>query len=399
MTLYNYKRFLGDSDKIVQKYFNLKEEAKKKEIFRKIGLDKYFQPVTSVIRQEIKPFHNLIKKNEEEQGIDRGDEMDRGEMDRGEMDRGEMDRGEMDRGEMDRGETDKGETDIESLKTGNLDTILDDDEDRGEMDRGEMDRGEMDRGEMDRGEMDRGEMDRGEMDRGETDKGETDIESLKTGNLDTILDDDEDGGEMDKKFKENPYDELKNSKFNKNSENFANEWLEISKDLGYEKGQTNFDSFTNDDLIKYSCILKQIQASSSKRTSNEYIQYYDNDVKNQLKIINNIIGNEEVKENKKINEMFKQTKLSKGKAKKKGKGIGRGIKKGRGGENNSSLIYYNNPQQLIDRLRLLVGSKRAGNTNPEIDNEIIGISDELVKKGLIMNYDYTNFMNKNYIKF
>ena len=61
MTLYNYKRFLGDSDKIVQKYFNLKEEVKKREIFRKIGLDKYFQPVTSVIRQEIKPFHNLIK--------------------------------------------------------------------------------------------------------------------------------------------------------------------------------------------------------------------------------------------------------------------------------------------------------------------------------------------------
>ena len=74
---------------------------------------------------------------------------------------------------------------------------------------------------------------------------------------------------------------------------------------------------------------------------------------------------------------------------------GKGVKKG----GNNSLIYYNNPQQLIDRLRLLVGSKRAGNTNPEIDNEIIGISDELLKKGIIMNYDYTNFMDKNSIKF
>ena len=50
---------------------------------------------------------------------------------------------------------------------------------------------------------------------------------------------------------------------------------------------------------------------------------------------------------------------------------GRGIKRGP----NNSLIYYNKPQQLIDRLKLLVRSKRAGNTNPEIDNEIIGISD------------------------
>ena len=61
-----------------------------------------------------------------------------------------------------------------------------------------------------------------------------------------------------------------------------------------------------------------------------------------------------------------------------GKGIGRGIKKG---SNNVGLIHYNNPQQLIDRHNLLVGSKKAGNTNPEIDNKIIGISDELVKKG------------------
>ena len=242
MTLYNYKRFLGDSDKSVQRYFNLKEEAKKKEIFRKIGLDKYFQPVTSVIRQELKPFHNL-KEDRQQQIIDRGY--------RGEDEEEEMDRGEMDRGEMDRGETE------------DLDTIVDDEE--------------------------------------------TDYDDIENENKKI-------------KEKENPYDELKNSKFNKNSENFANEWLEISREnLGYEKGQTNFDSFTNDDLIRFRSNLKQVQASSSKRTSNKYIQQYDNDVKNQLKIINNKIGkkkeNEEekkyekdVKENKKINDMFKQTK-------------------------------------------------------------------------------------------
>ena len=355
MTLYNYKRFLGDSDKIVQKYFNLKEEVKKREIFRKIGLDKYFQPVTSVVRQEIKPFHNLIKKNEE-QIIDMDRDRDR-----------DRDGGWGDR------QTERDMVDEDD----DTDTINLDDEETVDYNI------------------------------------KSDIESLKNGKSTT---DDDDNEEFFSPLEEkqffpleieqplnNPYDELKNSKFNKKSKEFADEWLKISKEeLSYVKGQTNFNSFTRNDLVKYRENLKQMQASSSKRTSNKYIQHYDNDVKNQLKLINDKIGKtikpgkkeiekeekyqKDVEENKKINEMFKQTK------KKEGKGVKRG-------NSNGSLIYYNNPQQLIDRLRLLVGSKRAGNTNPEIDSEIIGISDELVKKGLIMNYDYTNFMNKNLIKF
>ena len=51
MALYKYKRFLDDSDEIVKKYFNLKREEKEREVFRKIGLDDYFQPVTSVIKK------------------------------------------------------------------------------------------------------------------------------------------------------------------------------------------------------------------------------------------------------------------------------------------------------------------------------------------------------------
>ena len=71
MSLYNYKKFLGDSDKIVKKYFALKREAKEKENLRKIGLDEYFQPVTSVIRKELEPFHNLIDKKEKNKKIRR----------------------------------------------------------------------------------------------------------------------------------------------------------------------------------------------------------------------------------------------------------------------------------------------------------------------------------------
>ena len=64
MSVYDYKKFLDkyDSDKAIKKFIALKREEKEREIFRKIGFDEYFQPVTSVIKQELKPFHNLIKK-------------------------------------------------------------------------------------------------------------------------------------------------------------------------------------------------------------------------------------------------------------------------------------------------------------------------------------------------
>ena len=240
----------------------------------------------------------------------------------------------------------------------------------------------------------------------------SDIESLENRESTTDLDDNEEyfSPLEEKKFfplekinYSKPYDKLKiYHNLDKNSEDFAIKWLQISiKDLGYKENQTNFNSFTNDDLIKYRDNLNQIHASSSKRTSNKYIQHYDNDIKNQLKIINDKIGKnkskkeieeekkyeKDVKENRKMTDHFKITKRR--------DMSGKGVKKG----GNNSLIYYNKPQQLIDRLRLLVGSKKAGNTNPEIDNEIIGISDELVKKGLIMNEDYTRFMDKNFIKY
>ena len=69
MSLYNYKKLLGDSDKIIKKYFALEREAKEKENIRKIGLDEYFQPVTSVIRKELEPFHNVIRKQKNKKNL------------------------------------------------------------------------------------------------------------------------------------------------------------------------------------------------------------------------------------------------------------------------------------------------------------------------------------------
>ena len=62
--LYDYKKFLDkyNSDEIVKKCFALKQKAKEEENLSKIGLDEYFQPITSVIRKELEPFHNLIDK-------------------------------------------------------------------------------------------------------------------------------------------------------------------------------------------------------------------------------------------------------------------------------------------------------------------------------------------------
>jgi len=53
-------------------------------------------------------------------------------------------------------------------------------------------------------------------------------------------------------------------------------------------------------------------------------------------------------------------------------------------KNNSSrvnYIYWDDPNELVDRLRLLVASRAAG--NPNHDNEIMSIIEELRESGLV----------------
>jgi len=47
----------------------------------------------------------------------------------------------------------------------------------------------------------------------------------------------------------------------------------------------------------------------------------------------------------------------------------------------NNLVYWDNPNELVDRLRLLLASKAAGNTG--VSNEIISIFEELLEAGLI----------------
>lgn len=49
--------------------------------------------------------------------------------------------------------------------------------------------------------------------------------------------------------------------------------------------------------------------------------------------------------------------------------------------NNTDFIYWDNPNELVERLKILIASKDAGNTNH--DNEIISIIEELKEAGII----------------
>lgn len=50
-------------------------------------------------------------------------------------------------------------------------------------------------------------------------------------------------------------------------------------------------------------------------------------------------------------------------------------------KNNSDYIYWDDPNELVDRLRLLIASQMAGNNNH--NNEIISIIEELWEANLI----------------
>ena len=374
MSVYDYEKFLDkyDSDKAIKKFVDLRRKEKEKEIFRKIGLDEYFQPVTSVIRQELKPFHKLIK----------------------------------------------------NPSTGNL---IDLDNKEGVLVDPERYEEEDTWGSRSEDERD-------------IEEGGVEAEEDKWGSRSEDKDDDDDDYYFSPEEKLPGYGEsLGFSNFHalysaypdekRNTDEFLDAYkATLKKKYNYEENRDNFSGLSLEDLKEKENELKKINHSINNMYKyNKKINEIIEDAQNQKEKINerkNLIirmehGKEnkttttrkkntqnkieeqkkyekDVKENRKINEMFKKKEgkgIGRGRI---GKGIGRGVKKG---NNNGSLIYYNNPQQLIDRLRLLVGSKKAGNTNPEIDSEIIGISDELVKKGLINNEEYTRFMNKNFINY
>ena len=55
----------------------------------------------------------------------------------------------------------------------------------------------------------------------------------------------------------------------------------------------------------------------------------------------------------------------------------------------SSVTYYNDPQNLVERMNILIGSMQAGNNSPELRNDLSQINDEFLRINAIM---------KNFIK-
>ena len=60
----------------------------------------------------------------------------------------------------------------------------------------------------------------------------------------------------------------------------------------------------------------------------------------------------------------------------------------------SSVTYYNNPNELADRMKILVGSVAAGNNSPLIRNDLSQINDELLRINAIDSSLHEKFFKK-----
>ena len=49
----------------------------------------------------------------------------------------------------------------------------------------------------------------------------------------------------------------------------------------------------------------------------------------------------------------------------------------------SSVMYYQDPKQLTDRMKIIIGSMIAGNNSPVLKNDLSQINNELLKIGAI----------------
>ena len=63
----------------------------------------------------------------------------------------------------------------------------------------------------------------------------------------------------------------------------------------------------------------------------------------------------------------------------------------------SGVVFYNNPNELAERMKILVGAIAAGNNSPVIKHDLSMINDEFLKIGAIDQTIHEKFYKK-YIK-
>ena len=62
-----------------------------------------------------------------------------------------------------------------------------------------------------------------------------------------------------------------------------------------------------------------------------------------------------------------------------------------------AVRYFNSPDELVEQLHLLIGSKQGGKVSVGIDNEIVSIIDRLREDGHISKKDYLQIY-KNFVE-
>ena len=72
---------------------------------------------------------------------------------------------------------------------------------------------------------------------------------------------------------------------------------------------------------------------------------------------------------------------------------GSGIRKQRGG----NVMFFNDPEKLLKKLEIIIGSKKAGNTSVELRNMGVAILDILLKMS-VMNKQQYNKLYKMHFK-
>ena len=63
----------------------------------------------------------------------------------------------------------------------------------------------------------------------------------------------------------------------------------------------------------------------------------------------------------------------------------------------SSVVFYQDPTSLVDRMKIVIGSIFAGNNSPVLRNDLSQVNDELLKIGAIDKNLHEKFYNK-YLK-
>lgn len=153
-------------------------------------------------------------------------------------------------------------------------------------------------------------------------------------------------------------------KYNDNIISIANRNYKLTDGIKELLFRQNLDlsKVTEDDLENYKLMLLDTNAHRRKFNPNKPIK--SNKGEKYLKVIKPLFNLKKGSENTCIN-------LSQG----SGIAIKKRLKR------NCDYVYWNDPNELVERLKLLMASKNAGNTG--LDNEIISIIEELRESGII----------------